>query len=252
VPAYVVFRMYRAYIAFEAVLTLPLAPAQKATAPVVLSWSRRNPRVALALVGTVVAGVAAALLVPHPRSIASSTPVASAAATGQSTQHVLARRPRSRRVAAAPASWTSSASAACSVRLPASWQLIASSRHHGPGWILVARRRGQDASFWCAVAPTTDGDPYELALRVKSIVATHAGFRLLRFGAKTISQRDAYEMEYLDTAHGVRLHHRRVFVKGRVQLEATAPAERFATLAPTFEGIFESYAGRRPPISPQP
>jgi hypothetical protein len=145
VPAYVVFRMYRAYTAFEAVLTLPLAPARAATVPVVLSWSRRNPRVALPLLGTAAVGVAAALLVPNPRTIGSTAALASSASTGSGAHQVLVRHAKSRKAAPAPAGWmTSAASAACSVRLPASWQLIAGSRHHGPGWILVARRRGQD------------------------------------------------------------------------------------------------------------
>jgi cellulose synthase/poly-beta-1,6-N-acetylglucosamine synthase-like glycosyltransferase len=251
-PAYVVFRMYRAYIAFEAVLTLPLSPARQATAPVMLSWSRRNPRIALPLAGMAVGGAAAAFLLPQHHPIAPTIPLASAAATGGSAHKSVSRRPRSRTAASppAPAGWViSTASAACSLRLPASWQLIAGSRHQGPGWIVVARPSGQVASFRCAVAPSTGGDPHELALRVESIVAKHTGFRLLRFGARTVSRRDAYEIEYLDRTHGVLLHHRRVFVKGRVQLEAMAPEARFAILAPTFEAIIDSYAGRRPPVS---
>jgi hypothetical protein len=246
VPAYVVFRMYRAYVAFETVLTLPLAPPRRATVPAALAWFRGNPRLALPLAGTTVAGVVAALWIPHVGPAASTTPpIAGPIESRDATLH--AAVPRSRRpVIPAASGWTpSSPSAACRLRLPASWQLVVSSRHQGPGWIMVARPRGQRASVRCTVAPSTVGDPYRLALRVRGIVSKHAGFRLLDFRARTISGRPAYEIDYVSRAHGVLIQHRRVFVKGRAHLEAMAPAAGFPGLAATFEGIFESYDGRR-------
>jgi hypothetical protein len=248
VPAYVVFRMYRAYVAFETVLTLPLAPTQRATVPAALAWSRRNPRLALPLAGTAVAGVVAALWVPHARVVAPTTPVGGAAATRDGAPHGLVPRSRQRAVPASTGWAPSSASAACRLRLPAAWQLVASSRHRGPGWIMVARPRGQPASVRCTVAPGIGGDPYRLALRAEAIVSKHAGFRLLSFRPRTISGRAAYELNYVNRVHGVLIQHRRVFVKGRAHLEAIAPAARFPSLASTFEGIFESYEGRRAPV----
>jgi hypothetical protein len=252
VPAYIVFRMYRAYVAFEAMLTLPLAPARRATAPAALAWSRRNPRVALPLAGTAVVGVAAALWVPHAHPVFPTRPPTGAAATGHRTENRHLHRPTPQTAAPAPAGWALSSSAACRLRLPASWRLVAGSRHHGPGWIVVARPRGQPASIHCAVAPVSAGDPYRFALRAEGIEARHTGFRLLRFQARNISGRTAYEIEYLNRVHGVLIQHWKVFVRGRALLEAKAPAARFSTLASTFEGIFESYAGRRAPVSRVP
>jgi cellulose synthase/poly-beta-1,6-N-acetylglucosamine synthase-like glycosyltransferase len=250
VPAYVVFRMYRAYVALEAVLTLPLAPARRATAPAALEWSRRNPRLALPLAGTAAVGVMAALWLPHERPVFPTKPPASAVTTRDRAENGALHGPQ--RVAPARASWALSASAACRLRLPASWRLVASSRHHGPGWAVVARPPGKLASVRCAVAPVTAGDPYRLALRAQAIAARDAGFRLLRFQARTIHGRPAYEIEYRNRVHGVLIRHWKIFVQGRALLEAKAPAARFGRFASTFEGIFESYGGRGAPVSRLP
>jgi cellulose synthase/poly-beta-1,6-N-acetylglucosamine synthase-like glycosyltransferase len=248
VPAYVVFRMYRSYIAFETVFTLPLAPAPRVTVPAALAWSRRNPRLVLPLVGAATVAVVAAFSVPRIGPVTPVIPVGAATTTARGDERGLPPRPRRRAVPATTGWAPASTSAACRLRLPASWQLVASARHHGSGWIMVARPHGQLASIRCAVAPSTVGDPYQLARRAKAIVARHDGFRLLRFHARTISGRTAYELEYLNRVHGVLIQHRRVFVKGRAHLEAVAPAARFASLDATFEGIFESYNGRRAPL----
>jgi hypothetical protein len=231
------------------VLTLPLAPARRASAPAALEWSRRNPRVALPLAGTAAVGVMAALWLPHDRPVFPTKP-ASALTRRDRVQDRPLHGPQS--VAPARAGWALSASAACRLRLPASWRLVASSRHHGPGWAVVARPPGTLASVRCAVAPVTAGDPYRLALRAQAIAARDTGFRLLRFQARTIHGRPAYEIEYRNRMHGVLIRHWKIFVQGRALLEAKAPAARFGTFASTFEGIFESYAGRGAPVSRLP
>jgi cellulose synthase/poly-beta-1,6-N-acetylglucosamine synthase-like glycosyltransferase len=247
VPAYVAFRMYRAYLSFEAMLTLPLAPARRATAPAALAWSRRNPRLALPLAGTAAVGVIAALWAPSFQRADPTYPVPATPARPQPAPPALRYGPGLSRAASVPASWTLSSSAACHLRLPVSWRLVAGARHQGPGWVVVARPSGQSGIIRCAVAPVTVGDPYRLARRAEAIAVSRPGFRLIRFQSRRISGRIAYEIEYQDRAHGVLRQHWKVFVTGRAQLEASAPAARFPALAATFERIFESYGGRRPP-----